>query len=191
MAYLIRVEVDDQEEHSRLTTFFRYLLLIPQMIVVSLVGWVASILMMVLWVVIVVTGRSHEDMHAFIAKFLRWQTRVNAYAMLLTDVYPPFSGEADAAPYPVRVEVDPSSEDRDRLTVLLRYFWMIPAAIVVALVGFVASIVVMVMWFAIVITGKSPQGMAEFVGRVLRWQTRVNGYSMLLTDEYPPFNGDA
>jgi hypothetical protein len=191
MAYPIRIEVDYQQEHSRLTTFFRYFMLIPQMIILYFVGIVASILMMVLWVVIVVTGKSHEDMFAFIAKFLRWQTRVNAYAMLLTDVHPPFSGEADAASYPVRVEIDDSPEDRNRLTVLLRYFWMIPAVLVASLVGFAAGIVSMVMWFVIVITGKSPQGMHEFVARTLRWQTRVNAYSMLLTDEYPPFSGDA
>ena len=191
MAYPIRVEVDYQEEHSRMTTFFRYFMLIPQMIILYFVGIVASILMMVLWIVIVVTGKSHEDMFSFIAKFLRWQTRVNAYAMLLTDVHPPFSGEADAAPYPVRVEIDDSPEDRNRLTVLLRYFWMIPAVLVAALVVMAAGIVSMVMWFVIMFTGKSPQGMHEFVARALVWQTRVNAYSMLLTDEYPPFNGDA
>jgi hypothetical protein len=41
--------------------------------------------------------------------------------------------------------------------------------------------------FAVLITGKWPQGMRNFVVGVMRWSTRVNSYLFLLTDKYPPF----
>ena len=44
-------------------------------------------------------------------------------------------------------------------------------------------------WFAILFTGRYPDGMYEFVAGFLRYSTRVNGYSYLVTDEYPPFDG--
>ena len=42
--------------------------------------------------------------------------------------------------------------------------------------------------FAILFTGHFPQGMFDFVSGAVRWQLRVNGYVVLLTDEYPPFS---
>ena len=41
----------------------------------------------------VFTGRWPEGLWTFVLGFLRWVTRVNAYAFLLTDEYPPFSME--------------------------------------------------------------------------------------------------
>ena len=49
-------------------------------------------------------------------------------------------------------------------------------------------IVVIVAWFAILITGRYPRGMFDFVEGVIRWHVRVAGYTLtLVTDRYPPF----
>ena len=43
-------------------------------------------------------------------------------------------------------------------------------------------------WFAILFTGRYPQGLFDYVEGVIRWQNRVVGYAtILVTDEYPPF----
>jgi hypothetical protein len=44
--------------------------------------------------VILVSARFPSGMFGFVAGFVRWQTRVNGYALGLTDRYPPFSLEA-------------------------------------------------------------------------------------------------
>jgi hypothetical protein len=51
-----------------------------------------------------------------------------------------------------------------------------------------AVVVVIVAWFAILITGRYPRGMFAFVEGVIRWNNRVVGYAFtLVTDQYPPF----
>ena len=91
--YPVRVQIDYSERGNRLTTFFRILLLIPHIIVLMLLGIVAQVVMLVLWVVIVITGKRPEGLAKILAYYLRWETRANAYSYLLTDEYPPFNGD--------------------------------------------------------------------------------------------------
>ena len=49
-------------------------------------------------------------------------------------------------------------------------------------------VVVIVAWFAIVLTGTYPRSMFGFVEGVIRWNIRVTAYAFtLVTDRYPPF----
>jgi hypothetical protein len=41
--------------------------------------------------------------------------------------------------------------------------------------------------FAVLFTGRWPEGMRDFVLNVWRWVLRVEVYFLLLADEYPPF----
>jgi hypothetical protein len=52
-------------------------------------------------------------------------------------------------------------------------------------VGFVGIIA----WWAILFSGKYPEGMFGFVERFMRWMLRVMAYMAKMTDIYPPFNG--
>lgn len=60
------------------------------------------------------------------------------------------------------------------------YFIMIG----VAVVNFIA-------WWAILFTGKYPEGMFHFVEKYLRWSTRVSARFMHLADGYPAFGLNA
>ena len=48
----------------------------------------------------------------------------------------------------------------------------------------------MVAWFAILFTKRYPESLFRFIVGVTRWQVRVNAYSNLMRDEYPPFSMD-
>jgi hypothetical protein len=70
------------------------LLVIPHLIVLYLFGIVAFFAFVGAWFAVLFTGRWPEGLRRFLIGFLRWQFRVTAYYLLLTDVYPPF----DTAP---------------------------------------------------------------------------------------------
>jgi hypothetical protein len=80
---------------------------------------------------------------------------------------------------------------RNRLTVLLRFIWVIPAYVVVYFVGIAASVVLLLAWFIVLFTGRWPEGMRQFCIGYFRWNTRVQAYMFLLTDVYPPFRLEA
>jgi hypothetical protein len=82
-------------------------------------------------------------------------------------------------------------EKRSRLTTFFRVLLAIPHIIFLYFYGLAAGVVVIIAWFALLFTGRYPQGMYDFVSGSLRYSTRVYGYLWLLTDEYPPFSGSA
>jgi hypothetical protein len=93
--------------------------------------------------------------------------------------------------YPVSYEADNPGEGRNRLTTFFRSIVVIPWAIVAGLYGFAASFAVVIAWFALVFTGRYPQGIYDFVSGYVRMISRVNAFHFLATDEWPPFNGEA
>jgi uncharacterized protein DUF4389 len=92
-------------------------------------------------------------------------------------------------PYPVTFEMD-YVEGRSRVTTAFRLLLAIPHIVVWYFYSLAALVVVVVAWFALVFTGRYPQGMYDFVAGWLRYYTYVYGYIFLATDEYPPFSGD-
>ena len=75
---------------------------------------------------------------------------------------------------------------RSRLTTFFRLFIVIPWVIWASIYGIAALVVVTVAWFAMLFTGRYPEGMYNFVARYLRLLTRVYAYALLFTDELPP-----
>jgi hypothetical protein len=82
-------------------------------------------------------------------------------------------------------------ERRSRLSAFFRLILAIPHWIVVTLYSIAAGIVVILAWFALLLTGTYPRGMYDFIAGFLRYSTYVYGYTFLATDVYPPFSGSA
>ena len=80
---------------------------------------------------------------------------------------------------------------RSRLTTFFRFICAIPHLIWLALYGIATFVVVFIAWFALLFTAKYPEGMYNFVVGFQRYATRVNAYTYLVTDKFPPFNGSA
>lgn len=111
----------------------------------------------------------------------------------------------------VRVDVEPALGDRNRLTSAFRIVLAIPHLILVGgplagsfswstasdarvgsgagsgLLGLVAAIAAVISWFAILFSGRHPQGLWDLAAYYLRWRVRAVAYTALLRDEYPPF----
>lgn len=90
--------------------------------------------------------------------------------------------------YPVTYTQAPP-EQRNRLTVFFRLLLVIPHAFVAFFYGVAAFLAAVVAWFAIVITGRWPAALYDFVAGFMRFVGRVTAYLYLVVDDYPPFDG--
>ena len=75
------------------------------------------------------------------------------------------------------------------LPALLKWLLAFPHYVVILLLGVVTFVVVIFAWFAILVTGRYPREIFDFVVGGSRWTWRVHAYAILLaTDRYPPFS---
>lgn len=185
--YPVRYDVDYKEPLSRLSTFFRLILVIPQMIVLYVIELIAFVLTVIAWFVIIFTGQYPRGMFDFVTQLYRWYMNVFAYIFLLRDEYPPFSG-ADGK-YAVKLEIDYPEQGLSRVTTFFRLILVIPQMIVVSVLNLLAEVLAFIAWFAILFTGKYPRGIFDLVVGIQRWMVRVVVYGFLvMTDRYPPFS---
>jgi hypothetical protein len=186
--YPISYEADPAVEgRNRLTTFFRYFLDIPWQIVAGIYGFVAWIAAIIAWFAIVFTGRYPQGLYDFNVGFLRMSTRVNAFSYLLTDGWPPFSGEEDPG-YPIRVGVAPPLDMYSRLKTGLRFLIGIPVYLLMIVQAVILFVCAVLAWFTILFTGKVPDGLFNPMRSASAYLTRAGGYWLLLTEDYPPFS---
>jgi hypothetical protein len=113
----------------------------------------------------------------------------------------------------VGVDVTPVLTGRNRLTCAFRPILAIPHILLVGgpiafvgswvvgsgdhtrvewgagtgVLGAVASVIAVIAWFAILFTGRFPDGLWDLAALYLRWRVRAIAYLTLLRDEYPPF----
>ncbi len=89
--YPVTLDVEYSERLSRLTTFFRGIMVIPQFIVLYFIELAAGVVLFISWWAILFMGRYPRWAFNFMSGYLRWATRVSGYYLLLTDKYPPFN----------------------------------------------------------------------------------------------------
>ena len=189
--YAARLHVDYPRTLDRLTTLLRVIWVLPIAVILTLVEatgggalfgglWVATALML-----------------AFRALYPRWWfdfaraltgfgARVGAYLALLTDRYPSTVDEQS-----VHIEIDYPDVRRDlnRGLALVKWLLAIPHYVVLGVLWIGAAIAIVVAWFAILVTGRYPRVLFDYVVGVNRWTLRVSAYAFLLvTDRYPPFS---
>lgn len=172
------------ERLSRLLIFVKWLLVIPHLIVLVFLGIAVGITSLIAWFAILFTGRYPRGMWEFGIGVYRWSANVTAYMSLMRDEYPPFSGSAD---YPVRFEIA-YPERLSRLLLFVKWLLIIPNVFVYYFVALLWYLVLFIAFFAILLTGRFPRGMFDFSVGAMRWGHRLNLYSNLFTDAYPPFS---
>jgi len=114
----------------------------------------------------------------------RLTIRVASYLALLRDEYP--STDEEQAVY-----LDlayPDAKDLNRWLPLVKWLLAIPHYLTLAFLAVAAVFGVIYAWIAILVTGRYPRPIFDFIVGVFRWWLRVMAYAFLLTtDRYPPF----
>lgn len=184
MDHPIHLVVTDDLKRSRLTVFFRFLLVLPHLIWLMLWGIAAIFAQLIAWFAALFTKRVPQGIHNFLASYLRYQVHVFAYGTLAANPFPSFSGSAD---YPVTLEIAPPAE-QGRLGVFFRFLLVIPAAVVSYALNYLTEVLVLFAWFVALFTGAIPEGMRNLIAFTIRYHAQTQGYQMLLTNRYPSFN---
>src|SRR5215813_6604529 len=179
---------------DRLSTFFRLIVAIPILVVLSsVVGYATSQTTQSTTnqsVVVVTAGTGGLLffgpllMILFRQKYPRWWfdwnlellrflNRVGVYLALMDDRYPS-TDEQQAVrldyPYP------DVPRDLNRWLPLVKWLLALPHYIVLFVLYIAAVVAVIVAWFAILFTERYPRGLFDFVLGVFRWHNRVTGY---------------
>jgi len=204
--YAARLTIDYPEKLNRMTTLLRAIWIIPIAVVLALLtasgnqtmvtasgeqiasvgGGLLAGLAFATALMIAIRVRYPRWWFDFARELTRFGARVGAYFALLTDRYPSTVEEQA-----VHLEVDYPDVDRDlnRWLPLVKWLLAIPHYVVLVFLSIGAVFAIVIAWFAILITGRYPQPLFNYVVGVSRWGLRVSAYAFLLvTDRYPPFS---
>jgi hypothetical protein len=87
----VRTDIRYEESGNRITTLFRFIVIIPAALLLVVVAIGAYVVLFISWLAILFTGKQSRGMWDFVVKFVRLLLRVQAYALLMTDTYPSYS----------------------------------------------------------------------------------------------------
>ena len=189
-------DIVHQDSYSRgqllLRTFFGFFyIMIPHAFLLWFMTIASLFLKFIAWWVVLFTAKYPKSFFEFQLGLLKWSTRVSARMLNLVDGYPSFGLNGVDDKTTVHVAYP---ETLSRGTLLLRAFFgfiyvYIPHGICLLFRFIGLYFVVLIAWWAILIMGKYPKGMHNYVVGTFRWMMRLNIYMSFMTDKYPPFSG--
>jgi roadblock/LC7 domain-containing protein len=187
--YPVNLELTSPLEVDRWRPLVNWLLAIPQLIVAYLLYIVFEILAIVAFFTVLFTKKIPTGMFGVMSMCLRYQWRVTSFAMFMRNPYPPFTFDttaSDPGGDPAVFSIEEPAE-LNRWLPLVKWLLAIPHYIVLVFLFIGVIVVKLIAFFAVIITGKYPEGMRNYVIGVFRWSNRVTAYAFFMTDAYPPF----
>lgn len=185
--YPISLDYSRGVEVANWRPLVNWLLAIPHLAILWALQFVVRVLFFISFFTVLFTKKN--PFVGFQAMVMRYGWRTFSFVWWMRNEYPPFDFTPTAADDGVdaaSVRVDEPGE-MNRWLVLVKWLLLIPHYIVLALLGIAVAVVLLINFFVVLFTGRWNDGMRNFVVGVLRWYTRVDGYFLFLTDEYPPF----
>lgn len=175
------LDIPPAARQRRWTVLLRWLLLLPQFVVVCLLSIAAFFVTVVGWFAALFMGRLPEGIFSFLGSVLVYRTRVGVSSMLLVDRYPPFAFSAPDHPVQIELRATPLN----RLAVFFRLILMIPAGIInnLAQAGWFA--IGWIFWLIGIVLGRLPAPVFAATAAVARYQMRFTAYATMLTPAYP------
>ena len=192
MDYPATFEFNAPEKVARWRVIGNLILSIPHIIVIYLLGIVGTVIDILSWIVIVLTGKLPAGLAGVSCMLIRYQTRVGVFIAFMRSSYPPFdfdtSTQDNGKDPEVVVNIEPELEGRSRSSVFFRFILLIPVVIMGVIWGILAELVAIVAFFAVLVLGRWPKGLLNFIVGVNRFSVRTGAYWSLLTDKFPPLS---
>ena len=200
--YPVQFSVDYPELRNRLSVLLRLILAIPIVIVGAAVGgyidtgdaglnealmplYAGGVLFIGPLLMIVFRKKYPKWWFDWNLEISRFTARIESFLLVLRDEYPSTDEEQSVH---LQIEYPNAETDLNRILPIFKWLLAIPHYIILAVLGVLAIVATILAWLSILVLGRYPEGMFNFVVGVMRWGYRVAAYAFLLTtDRYPPF----
>ena len=183
-------KVDSPHEVANWRPLVHWLLFIPHAIVLWALQTLAEVLFIIYWFVVLVTGKPNRGLYGILVMYERYNTRASGFLIGYTEHYAPFdfdSGSTDNGAYPpMRLDLPEPLETVSR-TKLFNVILAIPHYVVLMVFWIGAAFALIAAWFAVLFTGRWPEGLRAFVVRVTNYYYRVWAYVVMAENDYPRF----
>jgi hypothetical protein len=188
--YPVQLELNAPLKVARWRPLVHWLLAIPHFVILYALILVQRVVYIIAWFAILFTGRMPDGLFGFNVMVMRYSWRVTSYLLFMREGYPPFEFStegADVGTDPAHLSVVPAAK-LSRGLIFVKWLLVIPHYFVLLFLGIAVYFVMIIGFFAVLITGSWPAGLRNYVVGVVRWSNRVTAYLYLLTDAYPPFS---
>jgi hypothetical protein len=200
--YPVKLSVEYPEKCDWLTTFFRFFVTVPILIILAMLtgysgdegeghrwllyGYGVGVVFLPVVLMILFHKKYPRWWFDWNVALIKFAARIDAYLCLLTHEYP--STDEDQRVH-VEIPYPDVQNELGRGMPLIKWLLVLPHVIVLSFLWIAVAVCVVIAWFAILFTGKYPAELFNFVVGVMRWSLRVYAYAVLLTtDMYPPFS---
>ena len=180
------------KNRNKTTVFWRGILVFPVAVFVGAFAvnsswdWAAGFVILPALLSLVIREVYPSYLLTFNHALLELQTRVIAYALLLTDDYPSIERNKNIAVIFPDIK---GGKTLNRWLPLIKWFLAIPLIVVGVIYTLIALVMTLIAWIVTFSTGNYPKWAGKFVFGTLRFWNRVNGYAFLLvSDKYPSFS---
>lgn len=190
VSYPVRVDFDAPNKIARWRPFVHFIMAIPHFFILNALQALAGVVTFIAFFAILFTKKYPEGLFKVAAMSYRYGYRVGTFMFYMREAYPPFEFSTDLedpGTDPAKYSVQ-YPQELSRWKPLVKWLLGFPHYVVL----FFLFVGLLVVWFlsfwAVLFTGRYPEGMRNYMVGVMRWWNRVNAYVCLLTDEYPPFS---
>jgi len=191
------LRVERAEQYVRLNFLFRllfgiyFILYLGHIIMLAGYRTAAFVIAAVNWVLALITGRNQSGLTRFLRNYLRFDAQMRMSLLGLVEPIPHIDVNRHNPEFPVQLHVE-APEETSTLYCFLRlsgiiHILLLPHYICLGLLAIAVALAYLVAFFAVLFTGRWPQGIFNLIVGWFRWIYRVQTYWMGLADEYPPF----
>jgi hypothetical protein len=188
--YPLQLEFQADRQITRWRPLVQWLLVIPHLLIANALRSLRQVLTLISFFTVLFTERIPRPLFDVIVMTYRYEWRAMSYAFFMHEDYPPFdfalSSEDDGLEPHTSLRLA-YPQQLGRWQPLYKWFLAIPHYFVLAGLFVAASLGIVAGFFTVLVTGRYPEGIRDFIVSAYRYALRVEAYVGFLTDRYPPF----
>ena len=188
----VYLALDAPLEVANWRALVNWLLILPYAIVTMLLGYALGFVGFIAFFTVLFTKKVPTGLFNFMAMCFRVSWRSASYQFFMREPYPNWtfdSAAVDPGDDPAKFSIEDPGE-MNRWLPLVKWLLIIPHLIVLLFLSIGVWFALLIGFFAVLFTGRWPEGLRNFIVGFERWALRVGAYAFFMTDDYPPFSLD-